>query len=365
MPEGPPSTSGGGSPDYGGEGSAPLFGDVSISPGDIGAPRGFVAQEMDSDELRVPDSDFSTDPNQLNKDFYEGWREIDEPGRQGFIDASKIYGDDLIGAASERSDSLRGSAGYTDAQDQFNEWDSIYSNGGLTDSTKAMLAGTRADEEQWLRSQREADMANLAERGMSGGGAELAAQLGARGAAADRMSRADLETAAFAEQQRLDALQNRGAEADKIYGYDTDFADHELSAKAEAASDTRSVMDQIYSNEQAIVGNIARDTRQGAIKALGESGYHGGGSTDLGDTTRANVDNTIAGVSGSDPGNPGQINTGYDQGGPNPIVPEPTFDPTTLFSAPGAATDLANKWKGEGQPPPQDDDKPKAGDTNG
>jgi hypothetical protein len=82
----------------------------------------------------------------------------------------------------------------------------IYSQGGQTARDKMLRAKARADSENWLRGQREADMQSMAERGVSGSGAEVLSMLGDRQDAASRLSAADLQASADAEQRALDAL---------------------------------------------------------------------------------------------------------------------------------------------------------------
>lgn len=94
----------------------------------------------------------------------------------------------------------------------------IATGGGATALERARMARTRADQEGWLRGQREADMQNLAERGMSGSGAELANLAMDRQAAAQRMSAADLETEAMLEQRVLDAIMAGGQMAGQMRG---------------------------------------------------------------------------------------------------------------------------------------------------
>lgn len=83
---------------------------------------------------------------------------------------------------------------------------SLYEQGGLGAQERAARAKARRETEGLLRGQREADMQNLAERGMGGSGAEIAALLGSSQAAGERLSAADLQTSADAEQRALDAL---------------------------------------------------------------------------------------------------------------------------------------------------------------
>ncbi len=82
----------------------------------------------------------------------------------------------------------------------------LYEKGGLGAQERAARAKARSETEGLLRGQREADMQNLAERGMSGSGAEIASLLGSSQAAGERLSAADLQTSADAEQRALNAL---------------------------------------------------------------------------------------------------------------------------------------------------------------
>jgi hypothetical protein len=91
-------------------------------------------------------------------------------------------------------------------QEQYDRFEEIIDGGGATEIERARRASARADSESWLRGQREADMDNLAARGMMGSGAELATLQMDRQAAASRNSLADLETAAELEARRMSAI---------------------------------------------------------------------------------------------------------------------------------------------------------------
>lgn len=107
----------------------------------------------------------------------------------------------------EAIDALGPSDESTQAQQRaLDELFGIYSQGGATAQDRARQAAIRRDQEQWLRGQREADMANFAERGMGGSGMELLSLLGDRQAAASRISQNDLDTEAMHEQRAMDAL---------------------------------------------------------------------------------------------------------------------------------------------------------------
>lgn len=118
-----------------------------------------------------------------------------DPTLLGTSARSQVYADpELVADQQKALDSLFG----------------IAKDGGATAQERARRAGARADSEDWLRGQREADMQNLAERGMSGSGAEILALGNDRQAAAQRNSAADLDTDAWLEQRALDATMKGG-----------------------------------------------------------------------------------------------------------------------------------------------------------
>jgi hypothetical protein len=99
-------------------------------------------------------------------------------------------------------------------QKAMNELFGLYEQGGATAQERARMAETRADEDQYLRGQREAHQQDLTERGMDGSGAEIAALLGDRQAAGQRMSMANLQTESMLQDRALQSLM----EGNKIAG---------------------------------------------------------------------------------------------------------------------------------------------------
>lgn len=83
---------------------------------------------------------------------------------------------------------------------------SLYEQGGLDAQNRNARAKNRRETENMLLGHQQANLQDMAERGMSGSGAELAAMLGGNQAAAQRLSSADLQTSADAEQRALSAL---------------------------------------------------------------------------------------------------------------------------------------------------------------
>ncbi len=101
-------------------------------------------------------------------------------------------------------------------QEQYNNLRDIIAGGGATSIEMADRARQRADSESWLRGQREADLAEYAERGLSGSGMELLALASDRQAAAGRNSLGDLEMAKALEERRLGAINDAGSLAGKM-----------------------------------------------------------------------------------------------------------------------------------------------------
>jgi hypothetical protein len=166
---------------------------------------------------------------------------------------SQVFADpELIGKQNQALDSLFG----------------IAKDGGASAQERARRAGARADSEDWLRGQRDADMENLSERGMSGSGSELLALGNDRQAAAQRNSKADLETDAWLEQRALDAMQAGGDLAGKMR--DTGFSEGIDRAGAED--------DRYQLNQQALnaaESNNRAFKQRGYTTALNNRFSHG------------------------------------------------------------------------------------------
>ena len=106
--------------------------------------------------------------------------------------------------------------------EQYGNLQGIIAGGGATAIEMADRARQRADSEAWLRGQREADMADYAERGMTGSGMELMALSADRQSAAGRNSLADLEMAKALEQRRMDAINSAAGLATNMRGQTID-----------------------------------------------------------------------------------------------------------------------------------------------
>jgi hypothetical protein len=103
-------------------------------------------------------------------------------------------------------------------QEQYGNLNEIIAGGGATAIEMANRQKQRADQESWLRGQREADLADYAERGLAGSGNELLALSSDRQAAAGRNSLADLDTAKALEERRLGAINSAAGLAGQMRG---------------------------------------------------------------------------------------------------------------------------------------------------
>ena len=87
----------------------------------------------------------------------------------------------------------------------------ISEGGGLTAADQANLNRVQNEAAQSDRGRREAIMQNMQQRGMSGGGQSLLAQLQSNQAATDRANQAGLDIAGMAQQRALDAIMQSGS----------------------------------------------------------------------------------------------------------------------------------------------------------
>lgn len=152
--------------------------------------------------------------------------------------------------------------------EQYGNLQDIIRGGGATAIEMANRQRQRADQEAWLRGQREADLADYAERGMSGSGMELLALGTDRQAAAGRNSLADLETAKALEERRLGAINSAAGLASTMRGQTAEeqglLSSRYMSGLSQAA-DLANAMRSANYNEQAFLNTSARDqAMQGA-----------------------------------------------------------------------------------------------------
>jgi hypothetical protein len=140
----------------------------------------------------------------------------------------------------------------------------LYKQGGLGAQERAARAKARADSENWLKGQREADQQDLATRGLSGSGSELATLSADRQGAASRLSAADLETSASAEKRALDALLGSSGLATTMRNQSDAFANEGSNQAARVLGDVRGAGDAYStSNTNSLIGLLG-DQRSAA-----------------------------------------------------------------------------------------------------
>jgi hypothetical protein len=162
--------------------------------------------------------------------------------------------------------------------EQYGNLQDIIAGGGATSIEMANRQKQRADSESWLRGQREADMSDYAERGMTGSGMELLALSGDRQAAAGRNSLADLETAKALEERRLGAINSAGALAGQMRGQTIDeqglLTNKQLSGLSQAASVANAMRGANF-NEQSFLNQSQREQAMQAAQIAEQSRSQG------------------------------------------------------------------------------------------
>lgn len=152
--------------------------------------------------------------------------------------------------------------------EQYGNLNDIVKGGGATAIEMANRQAQRADQESWLRGQREADMQDYAERGLTGSGQELLALSTDRQAAAGRNSLADLQTAKDLEARRMAAIQSAAGLASNMRGETANeqglLANRTLSALSSAAGLANQIRGDDTSQKQYL--------DQAALQALGLAG---------------------------------------------------------------------------------------------
>jgi hypothetical protein len=221
---------------------------------------------------------------------YEGSGRQTDVYNRAFARAGGQGQPDFLGDVDQRAvlgdmESLYASGGaqgitYDDGSRQGEQYDNlneIIGGRGATEIEMARRQAQRADEEQWLRSQREATLEDYAERGLAGSGQELLSLGGSQQASAGRNSLADLETAATLEDRRLNAIGMAGGLATNIRGQTMDEqqfnagrADQALYARGGMANALRqgdfnekSYLDSSALQALGLSGQLATDIRTG------------------------------------------------------------------------------------------------------
>jgi hypothetical protein len=109
----------------------------------------------------------------------------------------------------------------------------IANQGGLSAIDRARIAEQRAGQEQWLKGQRGATLADMQERGLSGSGAEMASILSDQQASADRNALAGTQIEGMAQQRQDQALRDAFSMSSDARGQSFDEASHAADATNE------------------------------------------------------------------------------------------------------------------------------------
>lgn len=117
----------------------------------------------------------------------------------------------------------------------------IIAGGGNTAIEAAARQSQRADQEQWLRSQREATQQQYEQRGLTGSGQELMSLGADRQAAAGRNSLADLQTAAALEARR-DSTINSAANLSGVMRDQTNASEFAKASRGDQALTNQGAM---------------------------------------------------------------------------------------------------------------------------
>lgn len=158
-------------------------------------------------------------------------------------------------------------------QEQYGNLQGIIADGGATAIEMADRQRARADSEAWLRGQREADMADYAERGLTGSGMELLNLSADRQAAAGRNSQADLDMAKALEERRLSAINSAAGLATNMRGQTIDeqgLLSNRATAGLTAASSLTNSMRDADIREQLGLNDALQSQFKGAADIAGQ-----------------------------------------------------------------------------------------------
>lgn len=134
---------------------------------------------------------------------------------------------------------------------------------GLTDEEQVNILDTRRDTNQQARAAQETILQNMAQRGMSGGGAELAAQLSAGQAGADRQAQADAKQAALMSAARQQAAETSGQMA-------TQYRTQDFGEQAQKASAQDAINQFNTQNQQNVLQRNVGSKNDAQAANLGE-----------------------------------------------------------------------------------------------
>lgn len=122
----------------------------------------------------------------------------------------EMLGDDLLAGDSEAGQATAAAYTIGSQNDALQAMQDVYNHKGLTDADRNALRASQAANAQAMRSQNEAVMSNFRERGMGGGGADLAAMLSGNSALANANSQSMAGINQQAQLRALQAMQGAG-----------------------------------------------------------------------------------------------------------------------------------------------------------
>jgi hypothetical protein len=150
----------------------------------------------------------------------------------------------------------------------------IVDSGGMTAQETANLARIQGDVASADKGRRDAILQGMQQRGQSGGGLELLAQLQSSQAATDQASQAGLDINAQAQQRALDAIMNQGNLSGQMRGQD--FGEQSQIASAQDAINRFNTQNQNTGSQfNAGVSNSANQFNAGNMLDAGKFNIQG------------------------------------------------------------------------------------------
>jgi hypothetical protein len=150
------------------------------------------------------------------------------------------------------------------------ELSSIGEGGGMRLSDQSQMEDILGQVRQQERGSREAILANARARGVSGGGSELAAQLGAQQAGTSNAYRGGLDVAAQAQDRALQAIMQGGQLGGQMRSQE--YGEQSDAARAADEISRFNVQNQIGSSQRNVDrGNVAQQQNLGEAQRLGDA----------------------------------------------------------------------------------------------
>ena len=159
--------------------------------------------------------------------------ELEDMVRQGVLTPEQAQAELLSGTAYEN---IAGDPTLKDAQlGALTELQDIVANDGLGARSKARLNEITTEGNALEKGQRDALLQQANQRGVGGSGIEYATLLANQQGSAGRKAQQDMDVAALAEQQALEAIMNQGSLSTEMRGQDFNEQERVAAAKDEIA----------------------------------------------------------------------------------------------------------------------------------